>query len=102
MLIKLLAMATLIEGAAIVCAAQSPPPTPNADTAPIYNVTVVSRSLSAISYMHRGDPTKIDFKGTVLLPAARGEATVESKKGRIEIESKFEHLGDPQSFGPSI
>jgi hypothetical protein len=59
----------------------------------------VSRSLSAINYQHRSGPTKIDFKGTVLLPASRGEATVESKKGRIEIDCKFEHLDTPHRFG---
>lgn len=69
-------------------------------SAPIYDVTVVARTLTAINYQHRGEPTKIDFKGTVLLASARGEATVESKKGRIEIDSKFEHLSDPQTFGP--
>jgi hypothetical protein len=69
------------------------------ESVPIYRVTAVSRTLSAINYQHRSGPTKIDFKGTILLPAARGEATVESKKGRIEIESKFEHLEAPQRFG---
>ncbi len=33
------------------------------------------------------------------MPAARGEATVESKKGRIEIDSKFTHLERPERFG---
>ncbi len=77
--------------------AQTPPE--HAEPVPIYRVTAVSRALSAINYQHRSGPTKIGFKGTILLPAARGEATVESKKGRIEIESKFEHLEAPQRFG---
>jgi outer membrane protein OmpA-like peptidoglycan-associated protein len=34
-----------------------------------------------------------------LLPAAHGEATVESKKGRIEIDSKFDRLEAPNRFG---
>jgi hypothetical protein len=59
----------------------------------------VSRTLSAINYRHRSGPTKIDFNGTGLLPTTHGEATVESKKGRIEIDAKFEHLVAPQRFG---
>ena len=71
----------------------------HSDSVPIYRVTAVSRTLSAINYQHRSGPTRIDFKGTVLLPAAHGEATVESKKGRIEIDSRFDHLEAPQRFG---
>ncbi len=67
--------------------------------APIYNVTVISRGLEAVNYQNRRGPTKIDFRGTVLLPNAHGEATVESKKGRIEIETKFDHLTASQRFG---
>src|SRR5580704_13503068 len=67
--------------------------------APIYHVTVVSRTLTAVNYQHRSGPTKIDFKGTVLLPRAHGEATVESKKGRIEVDSKFDRLEAPYRFG---
>jgi len=67
--------------------------------APIYRVTVVSRTLVAVNYQHRSGPTKIDFKGTVLLQHARGEATVESKKGRIEVDCRFDRLESPQRFG---
>jgi hypothetical protein len=95
---KIFAAATLTSFlAAFPAEAQSPPP--GSTSVPIYTVTVESRSLPAINYQHRGDPTKIDFKGTVLLPLARGEATVESKKGRVEIDAKMEHLGNPQGFG---
>jgi hypothetical protein len=71
----------------------------HSEPVPIYRVTAVSRILSAINYQHWSGPTKIDFKGTVLLPAAHGEATVESKKGRIEVDSKFERLEAQQRFG---
>ena len=59
---------------------------------PIYRVTVTSRTTKAINYRHRGGATKINFKGTDLLPAARGEAKVESKQGYIEIEVEFDNL----------
>jgi outer membrane protein OmpA-like peptidoglycan-associated protein len=63
-----------------------------AGSAPIYRVTVTARTTKAISYRHRSGATKIDFKGTEFLPNARGEAKVESKQGRIEIDAEFEGL----------
>ncbi len=66
---------------------------------PIYHVTVIERTVRAVNYQYRGGPTQIDFKGTVLLPPVKGEATVESKAGRTEIDAKFEHLTGPRQFG---
>ena len=66
---------------------------------PLYHVTVIERTVRAVNYQYRSGPTQIDFKGTVLLPAAKGQATVESKAGRTEIDAKFEHLTAPQEFG---
>jgi hypothetical protein len=68
--------------------------------APIYRVTVEERTIHAINYGHRNEPTRIDFRGTVLLPAAKGEARVESKAGAVEVDSKFEDLEPPTRFGP--
>lgn len=59
---------------------------------PIYRVTVTERTAKAINYQHRSGATKIDFRGTELLPNARGEAKVESKQGYIEIEVEFDGL----------
>jgi len=73
-------------------------PAQDEKSAPIYSVTVVSHNLVAINYQHRTGPTKIDFKGTVLLPYGHGVAVVETKKGRFEIDCKFEHLESPQRF----
>jgi hypothetical protein len=67
--------------------------------APIYSVTVVERTTKPVNYEYRSLPTRIDFRGTVLLPKARGEATVESKRGRTEIEAKMENLPAPTRFG---
>ena len=69
------------------------------DPQPIYRVTVVSRSLEAVNYQHRGGPTPIDFQGTVLLPHVKGTAIVESHRGSVSIEAKFEHLDAPTRFG---
>ena len=59
---------------------------------PIYRVSVTARTAKAVSYQHRNGATKVDFRGTDLLPNARGEAKVESKQGRIEIEVEFDNL----------
>ena len=69
------------------------------ETVPIYSVTVVERTLKAVDYQYRTGPTKVDFRGTVLLPAVKGDANVDSKRGRTEVEAKFEHLPAPTRFG---
>lgn len=68
-------------------------------TAPIYRVTVTARTVKAINYQYRTGPTLIDFRGTVLMPKAKGQASVDSKRGRVEIDAHLENLGDPQQFG---
>jgi len=85
-----------IVAAAAVCAL----PSFGQDRVPVYRVTVIQRTVDAINYQYRADPTKIDFRGTVLLPSAKGDATVASKEGRTEIDAKFEGLDAPQRFGP--
>jgi outer membrane protein OmpA-like peptidoglycan-associated protein len=66
---------------------------------PTYRITVVSRSIQAVNYKHRGGATKLDFAGTDLMPEANGQAKVESKKGYIEIEVEFGNLQKPTTFG---
>ena len=74
------------------------------DKQPIYTITinVVDRTTKAINYQHRSGATKIDFRGTPLLPESRGEAKVESKKGYIEIEVEFDKLQSATRFGPEF
>jgi outer membrane protein OmpA-like peptidoglycan-associated protein len=69
---------------------------------PIYTITinVVDRTAKAVNYSHRNGSTTIDFKGTPLLPTARGEAKVESKQGYIEVEVEFDDLQSATRFGP--
>ncbi|HTS61254.1 MAG TPA: OmpA family protein [Candidatus Acidoferrales bacterium] len=67
---------------------------------PIYQVTVVERTVKAVNYQYRGGPTQIDFAGTVLMPQAKGQAIVESKKGRTAIDVKFSRVEAPGRFGP--
>jgi outer membrane protein OmpA-like peptidoglycan-associated protein len=67
---------------------------------PIYQVTVIERTVKAVDYQYRNGPTKVDFRGTVLLPHAKGEAEVESKAGRTELSAKFERVQAASRFGP--
>jgi Tfp pilus assembly protein PilV len=46
-------------------------------SSPLYRVTVEARTTKAINYSHAKGSTPIDFKGTVLMPFAKGEAMVE-------------------------
>jgi outer membrane protein OmpA-like peptidoglycan-associated protein len=67
---------------------------------PIYRITVVARTAKAINYNHRSGSTEIGFRGTPLMPEARGEARVESKQGVIKIDAKMEKLRPASTFGP--
>jgi outer membrane protein OmpA-like peptidoglycan-associated protein len=69
---------------------------------PLYRVTinVVERDIKAVNYRVRGGPTKVDFKGTALLPDAKGDAWVESKKGFIDINAEFENFKPASVYGP--
>jgi hypothetical protein len=66
----------------------------------IYRVTIVARTTKAINYNHRGGSTMIEFRGTPLMPQARGEAKVESKQGVIKIDADIQRLDPATKFGP--
>jgi outer membrane protein OmpA-like peptidoglycan-associated protein len=59
----------------------------------------VSRTTKAVNFRRAGGSTKLDFQGTELLQGASGEAKVESKSNRIEIDVKFENLEEATKFG---
>jgi outer membrane protein OmpA-like peptidoglycan-associated protein len=88
-------MRAILLAGLLVGAVYAQPPDPQ----PLYRVTVISRSLEAVNYEHRGGPTPIDFQGTVLLPHMKGTAIVESQRGSVAIDAKFEHLEAPTRFG---
>jgi outer membrane protein OmpA-like peptidoglycan-associated protein len=66
----------------------------------LYRVKVVQRDLDAVNYLHRSAATTIGFMGTTLLPMAKGEARVESGRGGITINAKFQGLPPANGFGP--
>jgi outer membrane protein OmpA-like peptidoglycan-associated protein len=78
--------------------AQNTTETPN--PVPIYRVVVVGRTIKAINYRHRSAETKLDFRGTSLMPEAVGNADVQSKAGTIRVDVKFKHVQPASRFGP--
>ena len=103
---KAITLALLTYSGISAQAPQAPNPTAGASTVmadgtvPIYRVTVVARTMKAINYNHRSGSTKIGFRGTALMPAAVGEATVESRQGVIRINAEMQKLQPATSFGP--
>jgi outer membrane protein OmpA-like peptidoglycan-associated protein len=69
---------------------------------PVFRVTVVERTTKAINYRHRSGPTEVDFRGTELMPEARGQLNVNSKQGRIEIKARMEKLTPATQYGPEF
>jgi outer membrane protein OmpA-like peptidoglycan-associated protein len=67
---------------------------------PIFRVTVVSRTTKAVNYHHRTGTTHIDFRGTELMPAARGQASVSSQMGSTKIETTLQHMTPAAQYGP--
>jgi len=59
----------------------------------------VSRTTRAVNYRRAGGSTKIDFQGTELMQQANGEAKVQNKGNRIEIEARFVGFDEATKFG---
>jgi len=95
--ITLVAVLTL--GASAQAQTQTQVPADSGNPTPTYRINVVSRTTRAVSYKHRSGATKINFQGTDLMPAAAGEAKVESKRGTLAVEVEFSGLDKPTSFG---
>jgi outer membrane protein OmpA-like peptidoglycan-associated protein len=68
---------------------------------PLYtiNINVVERNVKAVNYRQRAGSTPIDFRGTALMPDAKGEAIIDTERGYIEIDAKFDELRSATQFG---
>lgn len=66
----------------------------------LYRIKVVQRDLDAVNYFHRSGPTTVGFRGTELLPLAKGQARVVSERGGIHISARFQGLSPANGFGP--
>jgi outer membrane protein OmpA-like peptidoglycan-associated protein len=60
--------------------------------------SVIKKSVTAIGYPV-GKSTKIDLKGTDLMPQAQGEAKVEANTGVTNVETKILNMAQPSSLG---
>src|SRR5215467_4779445 len=96
---SIISVAASILAAMPAMSQQPQQPDGHADSVPLYRVTVVHRQVDAVNYQYRSGPTRINFRGTVLMAGASGEATVESQRGRTEITAKFDHILPPGRFG---
>jgi outer membrane protein OmpA-like peptidoglycan-associated protein len=62
---------------------------------------VITKSATAIGYEVGSGSTKVDLRGTELMPDARGQAKVEikSKAGRTSIDTEVKGLKPPSTLG---
>jgi outer membrane protein OmpA-like peptidoglycan-associated protein len=98
-----LTLSILAAAAAIYAQAPSPVQSNVSETAdghvPIFKVEVTSRTIRAVNYHHRQGKTNIEFRGTALMPEARGEAEVTPNDGATRVNLKFNHLSNPLQYG---
>jgi outer membrane protein OmpA-like peptidoglycan-associated protein len=59
----------------------------------------VFRTTKAVNYRRPGTTLKISFHGTDLMSGAYGEAKVENKGNRVEIDAKFAAIDNATKFG---
>jgi outer membrane protein OmpA-like peptidoglycan-associated protein len=59
----------------------------------------VARTTKAMNYRRASGSIKVDLQGTELMQGAGGEAKIENKKNRMEIEAKFTGVDDATKFG---
>jgi outer membrane protein OmpA-like peptidoglycan-associated protein len=94
--ISLCAVLIAISVSAVVAHAQSEPQSQSGQ-APVIQINV-TRTIQAVNYMAKGS-TRIDFRGTALLPQATGQAKVEAKNGAVSISANFDNLSPAGQFG---
>lgn len=74
-------------------------PAAAANAATPTSANTVFRTTKAVNYRRAGGATKIDFQGTELMQGASGEARVEVKSTRMEIDAKFQGFEEATKFG---
>src|SRR5215472_1274480 len=61
--------------------------------------SVIRKSVKAVGYRVGGGSTKVDLEGTDLMPQGSGEAKVDARQGKTNIEVTVKHLEQPSKFG---
>jgi outer membrane protein OmpA-like peptidoglycan-associated protein len=68
----------------------------------VVNINInISRSVPAVNYLTNSS-TRIDFKGTPLLPFGVGDAKVENKKGLMSVDASFSKVSSASQLGPEF
>ena len=75
-----------------IAQAQTTPPTAAANPA-------ASRTAKAITFRRGTGTIKVPLRGTGLMSQGTGEANVENKGNRVEIDAKFQNMEDATKFG---
>jgi outer membrane protein OmpA-like peptidoglycan-associated protein len=71
-----------------------------AEPAPALQVTVTPATAKAIQYQNLAGSTRIGFRGTLLLPEAKGRARILARPGKpMRIRAKFEQMKPATGFG---
>ena len=60
---------------------------------------LIMKSVKAVGYRVGGWSTKVDLKGTELMSQATGEAKVEARQGKTNIEVSIKNLAQPTRLG---
>ena len=82
-----------------LAASAAPAPSQAPSAVPVTTPGSVSRTTKAVNYRRTGGAVKIDFQGTELMTQASGEAKVQNKGSRVEIEAKFAGVDEATRFG---
>jgi outer membrane protein OmpA-like peptidoglycan-associated protein len=68
----------------------------------VVNINInISRSVPAVNYQTNSS-TRIDFKGTPLMPFGLGTASVENKKGFMSVAADLSKMSAPTQLGPEF
>jgi outer membrane protein OmpA-like peptidoglycan-associated protein len=68
----------------------------------VVNINIsISRTVPAVNYQTNSS-SKIDLKGTPLLPFALGEAKVDNKKGLMSVDASFSKMSPATQLGPEF
>jgi outer membrane protein OmpA-like peptidoglycan-associated protein len=90
-ILKFLLALAVLSFSAISASAQTQPEEPAS--------SLISKSVKAIGFQVGGGGTKVDMKGTELMPSADGEAKIEAKKGLTTIQVSLTGITDPTKYG---
>ncbi len=63
---------------------------------------LVSKSVTAIGFPVGSGSIKVDLKGTEVMTQANGEAKVEAKQGKTNIEITVKSLEQPSKLGAEL